>query len=247
MFEWYWFFVFYLFSLHVKLAVHTIYVHRTIAHGMFIVSKPLDYVFRFILWTGGSIGPKWAERYAVQHRRHHVISDTPEDRISPHHYTLKEIIEYYKSLTSVSEEDIKKYCPDVATNNDWMQTVMIEKYRHLGPWFWHILALILCGPVGLILSVVIRHLTKEWLGVYLGNYVNHKYGFEYAERRHPTDKSKNIVPWGLFMAGEELHTNHHNNSFTPSFARYWFEIDLGYVYAKILSYMGLLKIKKEMK
>ena len=247
MFEWYWFFAFYLLILHIKLAVHTIYVHRTIGHGMFIVSTPLEYVFRFILWTGEAIGPKWAESYAVRHRKHHVVSDTPEDPISPHHYTLREIIRYYKTLKPVDPEEVKKYCPEITTHDDWMQRVLIGKYRRLGPWVWHIAALILFGIAGLVLSIVVRYLTKDWLGIYLGNYINHKYGFEYAERRHPTDKSKNIVPWGLFMAGEELHTNHHNHSLDPSFARYWFEIDLGYVYAKILSYTGLLQIKKELK
>jgi stearoyl-CoA desaturase (delta-9 desaturase) len=147
----------------------------------------------------------------------------------------------------VDDQDIKKYCPDITTDDDWMQRVLVEKYRHLGPWVWHIVSLMLFGPVGFILSLIARYTTKDWLGVFLGNYANHKYGFEYAGHRHPTDRSKNMMPWGLFMAGEELHNNHHNYPLDPSFARYWFEFDLGYAYAKILSYMGLLKIKREMK
>lgn len=243
MFDWYWFFAFYLLVLHIKLAVHTIYIHRTIGHGLFVVSKPLEYVFRFILWTGGQLGPRWAETYAGRHRKHHATSDGEEDPHSPYSMSLREMCTQWK----VDPEDAKKYCPEVSTPNDWMQRNMHEKYAKYGPWFLHLVALTLFGVIGLALSILMRYLTKDWLAVFLGNYANHKYGFSYAGHRHPTDKSKNLFPLGILLAGEELHNNHHNYPKEPKFSRYWFEFDLGYVYAKILCYLGLLQIKKEQK
>ena len=243
MLEWYWYFVFYLLLFHIKCTVHTIYVHRTVGHGHFMVSKPLEYFFRFILWTGSQAGPRWAETYASRHRKHHVTSDSDQDPHSPYNMTFQEMCTNWK----VDPLDADRYCPEIKTPDDWMQKTLHEKYNNVGPWVIHILSLILFGPIGFILSVVMRYITKDWLSIFVGNYINHKLGFDYAGHRHPTDKSKNVFPLGLLLAGEELHNNHHNYPKEPNFRRFWFEIDLGYVYAKILSYMGLLKIKKEIK
>jgi fatty-acid desaturase len=93
--------------------------------------------------------------------------------------------------------------------------------------------------------LVLHLLTKNWLGVFIGNYAFHKFGFEYAGHKNLNDKSKNLFPIGILLGGEELHNNHHNMPYRPNYRHRWFEVDIGYVYAKIFEIFGLLKISKE--
>ena len=240
MFDWYWYFVFYFVMFHLSGMAFSLYVHRTIGHGYFVVSKPLEYVFRFILWTGGKLGPRWAETYAARHRKHHSTSDSVNDPHSPYQITFKEMCKHWEP----TDEDIKKYCPEIKTPDDWMQKNMHEKYHYLGPIFVHAVAFILFGSTGCLLSIIIRELTKNWLALFVGNYATHKIGFDYPGHRNSEDKSKIIFPIGILISGEELHCNHHNYPRSPKFSRRWFEFDIGYVYAKIFSFVGLLKLRK---
>lgn len=238
MFDWYWYFLFYLVMFHLNAVTFSLYVHRTMGHGLFTISKPLEHVFRFILWTGGGLGPNWAETYASRHRKHHKTSDTPDDPHSPFYMSLRQMCQGWE----VDWDDVKKYCSDVKTPNDWLQKNFYEKYRNYGPRFIFLVVLILFGPIGFMLSVIVRESTRRWMGVFWGNYATHKFGFTYAGNRSPSDKSKIMFPWGILIGGEELHANHHNYPRSPSFRQKWFEIDIGYVYAVILSKLKLLKI-----
>lgn len=238
MFEWYWFFLFYLVTFHISSVVFSLYVHRTIGHGLFKISKPLEYIFRLILWLGGNLGPRWAETYAARHRKHHRTSDTSADPHSPYHMSLKEMCNSWH----MDPDDVKKYCPEISTPNDWIQRVLYEKYQFLGPWVLHIVALVLFGPIGFAVSIALKLATRKWLGVFLGNFATHKIGFTYAGNRFAGDQSKNIFPLGILLGGEELHANHHNHPRSSNFKKRWFEIDTGYIYAMILSKFRLLTI-----
>lgn len=240
MFDWYWYFLFYAIMFHLGSVAFSLYVHRTIGHGHFVLSKPLEYLFRIILWTSGKLGPRWAQTYASRHRKHHVTSDTADDPHSPYCMSFKEMCQPWR----VDSGDYKKYCADIKTPDDWMQKNLHEKYNFLGPWVLHAVSFILFGIVGGLLSILIKEITKPWLSVFIGNYATHKIGFSYAGHRSPNDQSKNLFPIGILLAGEELHNNHHNHPRSPNFSYRWFEFDLGYTYAKIFSVLGLLKINK---
>lgn len=240
MFEWYWFFPFYLLLFHVTSVSYSLYLHRAVAHGHFKISKSLEYVFRFILWTGEFLGPRYAEAYSSRHRKHHKTSDTAQDPHSPFYMSLSEMCQ----PKLLDEKDVAKYCPDVKTPDDWMQRTLHEKYRHVGPWLVHFIALVLFGVVGALLSIGVRQLTKKWMGSFMGNYATHKIGFTYAGNHFKHDQSKIIFPIGILLGGEELHANHHNHPRSPTFKQKWFELDIGYVYAIILSKFNLLEISE---
>jgi stearoyl-CoA desaturase (delta-9 desaturase) len=241
MFEWYWFFAFYVMIFHSVAVTHSLYLHRTLAHNMFKLSKPLEYFFRVVLWLVMS-QPKthdWAQFYAAMHRKHHATSDTAEDPHSPHHQTFKQMCR----LKYMSHEDLIKYAPDVRTPNDWIQKVLHEKYRYAGPLVLLLLTLWLFGVGAVVAYFIIRKITSgRRLDAFLGNYANHKFGFRYAGNRVKHDRSTILFPIGILLAGEELHANHHNNSKSPNFRLRWFEFDMGYVYAVILSKFKLLTI-----
>lgn len=240
MFDWYWYFAFYLVVFHFTTVSHSVYMHRTIGHGYFSVSAPLSYFFRFWLWCAGWLGSNWAETYTSRHKKHHATSDTAQDPHSPYHMTFSEMMKPWVLDTA----DVKRYCPGVITPQDWFQTNVIAQYPQLGPWVLHVIALILFGLPGFLLSILIRNVTKSWLGMFLGNYALHKIGFTYAGNINKEDRSKIVFPIALLLGGEELHANHHNYPSDYKFSRRWFEFDVGYMYAKIFSSLGLLTIRK---
>jgi stearoyl-CoA desaturase (delta-9 desaturase) len=73
------------------------------------------------------------------------------------------------------------------------------------------------------------------------NGVGHFRGY----RNWPTeDASTNIVPWGILIGGEELHNNHHAHATSAKLSSRWFEFDIGWMYLRILTALGLAKVKR---
>ena len=57
------------------------------------------------------------------------------------------------------------------------------------------------------------------------------------------DHSKNIVPWGILIGGEELHNNHHLNPADMKMSRRWFEFDIGWIWLRLFMFLRLAKLK----
>jgi stearoyl-CoA desaturase (delta-9 desaturase) len=57
------------------------------------------------------------------------------------------------------------------------------------------------------------------------------------------DESRNISPIAIWLGGEELHNNHHADPHSAKFKAKWYEFDIGWVYLKLLSFVGLAKIQ----
>lgn len=57
------------------------------------------------------------------------------------------------------------------------------------------------------------------------------------------DTSRNLLPWGLWIGGEELHNNHHGNGASAKFSSKWWEVDVGWLYIKLLSLLRLAKVR----
>jgi stearoyl-CoA desaturase (Delta-9 desaturase) len=73
------------------------------------------------------------------------------------------------------------------------------------------------------------------------NGVGHYFGYRNFET---PDASRNIIPLGLFIGGEELHNNHHAYPSSAKLSNKWWELDLGWLYIRSLKLLGLAKIKK---
>ena len=207
----------------------SMYIHRGIGHNSMTFSPGFSHACRFVLWVTSGINSNYLSIYQKRHLDHHRNSDKTGDPHSPHLMTIRQL------LTPIT---IK---PDVLLNDDWMEKNVYQRYPMRGQWVSHMIAGILFGPLGIILSFVIKQLTYKWLPILSSNWLFHKVGFTYAGHKHPTDKSKNVLPFGIILAGEELHNNHHNQPTNPNFAQRWFEFDIGYVYAIILSKFGLVE------
>ncbi|MEC7030824.1 MAG: transposase, partial [Pseudomonadota bacterium] len=71
------------------------------------------------------------------------------------------------------------------------------------------------------------------------NGVGHHLGYRNYQA---ADESKNIIPWGIIIGGEELHNNHHAFPRSAKFSSRPFEFDIGYLYIKILAFFKLAKV-----
>jgi stearoyl-CoA desaturase (delta-9 desaturase) len=58
------------------------------------------------------------------------------------------------------------------------------------------------------------------------------------------DASTNISPWGIIIAGEELHNNHHTYPTSAKLSVKPYEFDIGWMYISLMQMAGLAKVKK---
>ena len=100
--------------------------------------------------------------------------------------------------------------------------------------------LLLFGPIGLTIWAV----QMAWIPINAAGIINgagHFWGYRnYA----CADASTNIVPWGIFIGGEELHNNHHAYASSAKLSSKWYEFDIGWLYIRILASCRLAQVKK---
>jgi stearoyl-CoA desaturase (delta-9 desaturase) len=72
------------------------------------------------------------------------------------------------------------------------------------------------------------------------NGIGHYFGYRNDETR---DHSRNIVPWGIMIGGEELHNNHHINPASAKLSMKWYEFDIGWLYIRIFKSLRLLSVR----
>jgi len=71
------------------------------------------------------------------------------------------------------------------------------------------------------------------------NGIAHWWGYRNTETR---DQSRNIIPWAIWIGGEELHNNHHAETANVKLSRKWFEFDIGYFYLRVFSVLRLARV-----
>ncbi len=54
----------------------------------------------------------------------------------------------------------------------------------------------------------------------------------------------NLTNIGIIIGGEELHNNHHAYPSSARISVYWWEFDIGWMYIRLLSALGLAEVKK---
>jgi len=94
------------------------------------------------------------------------------------------------------------------------------------------------GPWGLL----VWGIQMIWIPFWAAGVINglgHWWGYRNGESR---DESRNLVPWGIVVGGEELHNNHHLAPASVKLSRQWFEFDIGWMWLKLFSLVGLAEI-----
>jgi stearoyl-CoA desaturase (delta-9 desaturase) len=87
-------------------------------------------------------------------------------------------------------------------------------------------------------------LQMAWTPIMAAGIINgaaHYWGYRNFEA---PDASTNISPWGIIIAGEELHNNHHTYPTSAKLSIKPYEFDIGWMYITILKSLGLASVKK---
>jgi stearoyl-CoA desaturase (delta-9 desaturase) len=102
-----------------------------------------------------------------------------------------------------------------------------------------VLNIIVFGWIG----AIIWGIQMLWIPFWAAGVVNgvgHWWGYRNGKTK---DRSRNIVPWGIVIGGEELHNNHHLDPASARLSRRWFEFDIGWMYIRSLSALRLATVK----
>lgn len=229
---------FLLLATHITIASVTIFLHRCQAHRALDLHPIPAHFFRFWLWlTTGMVTKEWA----AIHRKHHAKCETVEDPHSPQilgiHCVFWRGADLYK-IESQNQETISKY--GHGTPDDWLERNIYSKYQWQGVGLMMIIDLILFGAYGGVIWAV----QMMWIPVTAAGIINgigHYFGYRNYDCE---DASKNIVPWGILIGGEELHNNHHTFATSAKLSSRWYEFDIGWFYIRILEIFNLAKVKK---
>jgi stearoyl-CoA desaturase (delta-9 desaturase) len=223
---------------HVTIASVTIFLHRAQAHRALDLHPITSHFFRFWLWlTTGMVTKEWV----AIHRKHHAKVETPDDPHSPQTRGIKTVFwqgaELYRAEAK-NLETLDRY--GHGTPDDWMERNVYSRYSWEGVGLMLAVDLVLFGPIGATIWAV----QMLWIPVTAAGVINgigHYWGYRNFAC---ADASTNIVPWGILIGGEELHNNHHAYGSSAKLSSRWYEVDLGWVYIRLLSILKLAKIRK---
>lgn len=223
---------------HITMISVTVFLHRHQAHRALDLHPVASHFFRFWLWlTTGQVTKEWASI----HRKHHAKCEQSDDPHSPHVYGIKTVLlqgaELYRA-ESRNKETMARY--GHGTPNDWIENNLYTRYSWHGVGLMLILNLALFGAGGLAIWAV----QMAWTPIMAAGIINgaaHYWGYRNFEA---PDASTNISPWGILIAGEELHNNHHTYPTSAKLSVKPYEFDIGWMYISILQKLGLAKVKK---
>jgi stearoyl-CoA desaturase (delta-9 desaturase) len=223
---------------HITIASVTIYLHRHQAHHALDLHPLASHFFRAWLWlTTGTITREWV----AIHRKHHAKCETVDDPHSPQIHGINKVlfdgVDLYRREAAVAEtlERFGHGCP-----HDALERHLYARHSRLGVALMLVIDLILFGPIGLTVWAV----QMLWIPFFAAGVINgigHYWGYR---RFAPNDASRNILPWGIFVGGEELHNNHHAYASSAKLSNQWWEIDIGWLYIRLLAALRLAKVRR---
>ncbi len=223
---------------HITIASVTIFLHRHQAHRALNLHAIPSHFFRFWLWLTTAIVTK---EWVAIHRKHHAKCETEDDPHSPVILGIKKVLLEGAALyrkEAQNQETLDKY--GHGTPNDWLENNLYSKRSELGITLMLIINVLLFGPLGLTIWAV----QMAWIPINAAGIVNgigHYWGYRNFQTE---DASTNIVPWGIFIGGEELHNNHHAYASSAKLSNKWYELDIGWFYIRIIETFGLAQVKR---
>jgi stearoyl-CoA desaturase (delta-9 desaturase) len=230
--------IFTLVVTHITIAAVTIFLHRCQAHRALDLHPIVSHFFRFWLWlTTGMVTKEWASI----HRKHHAKCETVDDPHSPVILGIGTVLsrgaELYKS-EAANQETLEKF--GHGTPDDWLERNIYSKFSWQGVAIMLIIDVFLFGGIGLTVWAI----QMLWIPITAAGVINgigHYWGYRNYDC---ADASKNIIPWGILIGGEELHNNHHTFATSAKLSNKWYEFDIGWLYIQIMSAVGLADVKK---
>ena len=223
---------------HITMISVTVFLHRHQAHRALDLHPAVAHFFRLWLWlTTGQVTKEWA----AIHRKHHAKCEQADDPHSPQVYGIRKVLfqgaELYRA-ESKNKETIARY--GHGTPDDWIERNLYTRFSWQGVGLMMIINLSLFGALGLTVWAV----QMAWTPITAAGIINgaaHFWGYRNFES---PDASTNISPWGIIIAGEELHNNHHTYPTSAKLSVKPYEFDIGWMYISMLQFAGLAHVKK---
>jgi stearoyl-CoA desaturase (delta-9 desaturase) len=214
-------------------------LHRHQAHRALDLHPIASHFFRFWLWiTTGMVTREWV----AVHRKHHAKCETDADPHSPQIWGIWRVlfggVGLYRSAAA-DADTLDVY--GRGTPDDWLERNLYGRHSLIGLGLMLVIDVALFG-LGAGLAIYAAQLV--WIPFWAAGVINgigHYLGYRNFETQ---DASRNIVPIGVLIGGEEFHNNHPAYCYSAKFGNKWWEFDIGWVYIKLLESFGLATIKR---
>jgi stearoyl-CoA desaturase (delta-9 desaturase) len=180
------------------------------------------------------------KQWVAIHRKHHQASDTESDPHSPKIYGIWRVLfggAFLYHTASKDTEMVEKL--GVGTPNDWLERNVYSAHSRIGILIMLAINVMLFGVWGLL----VWGIQMIWIPFWAAGVINglaHWVGYRNTDTK---DTSRNLFPIAFVIGGEELHNNHHADGANASFRQRWWEFDEGWMWIKLLSLVGLAKIR----
>lgn len=224
---------------HLTIVSVTLYLHRCQSHRGVEFHPVLTHFMRFWLWLTTGMNTK---QWVAIHRKHHQTTDVAGDPHSPHVFGIKTVMTtgwYLYNTASKDADFVMQY--GKGTPKDWIEHKLYTPHTRLGIVLMLLIDLAVFGPWGFLVWGV----QMIWIPFWAAGMINgmgHWWGYRNTDTN---DKSTNLMPWGIWIGGEELHNNHHADIANPKFSQKWYEFDIGWMYINILKFLRLAKLRTE--
>jgi stearoyl-CoA desaturase (delta-9 desaturase) len=214
----------------------SLYLHREQSHAGLVLHPALRHFFRFWLWfSTATVTRQWV----AVHRRHHAFADRIGDPHSPVVFGLRRVLSQGYELYAAAARD-----PDILRNygrgtpDDWLERNLYSRFPVAGISLYITLQMVLFG-VPAITMLAVQLVAQPLFAAGLINGLGHHVGYRSFE---VPNSATNILPWGLLVAGEELHNNHHAFPASPRFSVQPWEIDAGWLFIRLFRAVGLARV-----
>jgi stearoyl-CoA desaturase (delta-9 desaturase) len=226
---------------HITIASVTIFLHRHQAHRALDLHPAVSHFFRFWLWlTTGMVTKEWA----AIHRKHHAKCETVDDPHSPQVHGINRVLwlgVFLYVKEAFNKETVERY--GHGTPDDWIERNLYSRHCVHGLFVMGAINIALFGLVPGLLILLTQIVWIPFWAAGVINGIGHFFGYRSWDVPAP-DASRNIVPFGVLIGGEELHNNHHAFPASARFSMKWFEFDIGWMYIRALEMLGLATVKK---
>ncbi|OGA19331.1 MAG: aminotransferase [Betaproteobacteria bacterium RIFCSPLOWO2_02_FULL_65_24] len=224
---------------HVTIVAVTVFLHRCQAHRALELHPAVSHFFRFWLWlTTGMVTREWA----AVHRKHHAKCEAADDPHSPQIYGINRVLWLGAVLYARecgNRETIERY--GHGTPDDWVERNIYSRYSFLGVTLMALADMLLFGVLPGLAIFAVQMLWIPFWAAGVVNGIGHWFGYRNWQT---ADASRNIVPFGILIGGEELHNNHHAYASSAKLSSKWYELDIGWFYIRLLKCAGLAEVKK---
>ena len=215
----------------------TLYLHRSQSHRSVQFHPAIAHFMRFWLWLTTGMNTK---EWVAVHRKHHQAADTAADPHSPKIYGIWRVL-FGGAFLYVKAKRNKLLIKELGagTPNDWIEERLYSAYPLVGILLMLLIDILLFGLAGFFVWLV----QMIWIPFWAAGVINglaHWWGYRNCDVK---DTSRNLVPWGIWIGGEELHNNHHGDGANAKFSVKPWEFDIGWMYIRILQKLRLAKVR----